>query len=327
MNTIILQELLSLNSTAAWSHITKTLNQIMSQPLDLHTAVSDVLKRDRLVGEIDHFLMTSGWDLWQVFGTVVERTADRLLNWWAEPYAAKAVLILDGLSLREMPWLLQGANTRGYTIAQSTITGSELPGDTTPFAQALGFSARTQLQNNQAGFVHKLIPCATESTDISWIDCASLVESTPNWVFWHHWPDALAHGGDGAGQGLDKLTTDVAKHLSSDDFWNFVDRLATGRRLIITSDHGYAASGQFFDAGDAENRYLKTTFKSGRSNTDTTDTGAFIPPVALRLDGRNGSPVMVLGRRKWKSPGGYPTLTHGGLTLLEVFSPFIELIK
>ena len=35
---------------------------------------------------------------------------------------------------------------------------------------------------------------------------------------------------------------DAAQQLSSDDFWAFVERLATGRRLVITSDHGYAAT-------------------------------------------------------------------------------------
>jgi hypothetical protein len=35
----------------------------------------------------------------------------------------------------------------------------------------------------------------------------------------------------------------------------------------------------------------------------------------------------VNGRRKWKSAGGYPTLIHGGLSVLEVAVPFIELSK
>jgi hypothetical protein len=53
---------------------------------------------------------------------------------------------------------------------------------------------------------------------------------------------AKLHDGSGAGQGLEPLTKDVAEQLSSDDFWAFVERLATGRRLVITSDHGYAAA-------------------------------------------------------------------------------------
>ena len=52
---------------------------------------------------------------WQAFGSTVERTSDRLVRWWDEPYSAKAVLILDGLSLRELPWLLQGLHPLGLT--------------------------------------------------------------------------------------------------------------------------------------------------------------------------------------------------------------------
>ena len=32
-------------------------------------------------------------------------------------------------------------------------------------------------------------------------------------------------------------------------------------------------------------------------------------------------------RWKWKSQGGCSTLTHGGLALLDVLSPFVELSK
>jgi hypothetical protein len=34
---------------------------------------------------------------------------------------------------------------------------------------------------------------------------------------------------------------------------------------------------------------------------------------------------LVLGRRQWTIQGGYPTLAHGGLSLLEVAVPYIEL--
>ena len=35
----------------------------------------------------------------------------------------------------------------------------------------------------------------------------------------------------------------------------------------------------------------------------------------------------TVGRWNWKSQGGYPTLAHGGLSLLEVLSPFVEIGK
>lgn len=315
----------------AWRVIINHAVEIASKPLAAANAPSEVLKRDREIGTLDHFLSSIGWDLWQTFGDTVERTSDRLSRWWAEPYSAKAVLILDGLSLRELPWLLQGAKERGFTLHEVSANASELPGETNQFAQALGFGSRSQLQNNGGGLAHKLQPANTESIDMPWKDCEGLINSTPNWVFWHHWPDSKLHDGSGAGQGLETLTRDTAEQLGSDEFWAFVERLATGRRLVITSDHGYAATGYFPDADGEVGQHLKNTFASGRSTKaaglSQQDCGPFVPPVALQINSPHGDYLLAVGRWKWKSQGGYPTLTHGGLSLLEVLSPFVELTK
>jgi hypothetical protein len=237
------------------------------------------------------------------------------------------VLLLDGLSLRELPWLIEGAEKRGFTLHSVTATASELPSETNAFARALGFGSRSQLQNNGGGVAHRLTPARTECVDLPWKDCADLIDATPNWVFWHHWPDSMVHDGSGAGQGLDTLARDVAERLSGDDFWAFVERLAIGRRLVITSDHGYAATGLFFDAGDEQATFLKSTFKSGRSLAGEHDPGPFVPPVAFQTQGILGAHLLAIGRWKWRSQGGYPTLAHGGASLLEVLSPFVEITK
>jgi hypothetical protein len=311
----------------AWPVIIQKVIEITSKPLAAGNAPNEVTKRDREIGSLDHFLSSSGWDLWHAFGSTVERTSDRLTRWWDEPYSAKAVLILDGLSLRELPWLLQGAKQHGFTLHEVSANASELPGETNEFARALGFGSRSQLQNNGGGLAHSLQPAYTECVDMAWKDCEGLINSAPNWVFWHHWPDSKVHDGSGAGQGLDTLTRDVAAQLSSDEFWTFVERLATGRRLVVTSDHGYAATGYFPDADGEVGQFLKKTFSSGRSTGGAGDTGPFVPPVALHVNSPHGDHLLAIGRWKWKSQGGYPTLTHGGLSLLEVLSPLVELTK
>jgi hypothetical protein len=327
LDASVLHSLTKGEAADAWRVIINKVIEIASKPLAAGNAPSEVTKRDREIGAIDHFLSSSGWDLWQVFGDTIERTSDRLVRWWDDSYSAKAVLILDGLSLRELPWLLQGAKERGFTLHEVTANASELPGETNEFAQALGFGSRSQLQNNGGGFSHRLQPTHTECVDMPWKDCAGLINSAPNWVFWHHWPDSKVHDGSGAGQGLDMLTRDAAEQLNSDDFWAFVERLATGRRLVITSDHGYAATGYFSDADGEVGQFLKKTFASGRSTTGIGETGLFAPPVALQISSPHGVHLLAVGRWKWKSQGGYPTLTHGGLSLLEVLSPFVELSK
>lgn len=322
-----LQALTQCSDADAWRIITEQVVEIARRPLATGNAPSEVVRRDREIGALDLFLSSTGWDLWQAFDASVERTSDRLLRWWAEPFTAKAVLILDGLSLRELPWLLQGAQARGFTTHEVAASASELPGETDEFARALGFSSRSKLQNNGGGLAHKLQPASTETVDLPWKDCEALIGSAPNQIFWHQWPDAKLHDGSGAGQGLEPLTKDVAEQLTSDDFWAFVERLATGRRLVITSDHGYAATGYFPDADGEVGQFLKQTFGSSRGKTGTGSTGPFVPPVALQINSPHGAHLLALGRRKWRSQGGYPTLTHGGLSLLEVLSPFIELTK
>ena len=59
----------------------------------------------------------------------------------------------------------------------------------------------------------------------------------------------------------------------------------------------------------------------------TEDQSGWVPPIDRVLTTGHGRFAFVLGRRKWKSQGGYPTLTHGGLSILEVLVPFIELSK
>ena len=311
----------------AWRQIIERTLKICTAPLRVDDAPSEITKRDREVGEWDHFLAAVAWDLWEEFGSVVERNAEKLAAWWGEPYSHKAVLILDGLSLRELPWIVEGARNHGFVVQQATAYGAEIPCETNAFARALGFSSRSQLQNKGGGGAHRLTPCATECVDLNWIDCRNLVDTSRNWVFWHQWPDIKIHDFAGAGKGLETLSQNIAARLTSEEFWDFAGRLATGRRLVVTSDHGYAATGLFFDAADRQTKFLRRTLKSRRMATWDHDPGPFVPPVTLHVDNQHGQHLLALGRWKWRSQGGYPTLAHGGLSLLEMLCPFVELTK
>lgn len=326
----LVQTLQNESPADVWASIFKRAWEICSQPIDTGKADGEVARRDRVLGELDHYLATAGWDLWNEYESSVPLTSDSLATWWAVHGASgsgsgRAVLILDGLSLREVPWLLAGAKKHGFTIHGARPTGAELPADTTPFAKSLGFAQRSALGNNGAGGSHKLTGAQTDCTDIAWEDCAVLVGSESDWVFWHHWPDCQLHAHDDPGKGLSTLTEEVVEHLAGDAFWKLAARLAEGRRLVITSDHGYAASGLFPDSDKDQTEYLKSVYKSGRWDSGTHHAGSWAPPIDLRLTTRQGTNLFVNGRRKWKSAGGYPTLTHGGLTVLEVAVPFIEI--
>ncbi len=323
-----LDGLLTAPPKEAWQDTFDKLWQIFSAPLALPHVEREVTERERKVGELELMLCGSAWELWHEFERNVPRVTQSLIEFWNATPSGKAVLILDGLSLRETPWLLQEAERRGYQIHQSGVRGSELPSDTTPFAKALGFAQRSALENNSAGSAHRLPGARTESMSAEWNSCLDWMASAPSVVLWHHWPDDRIHQLADPGDGFQKFCREAAQHLTSDAFWALIERMSTGRRLVITSDHGYAASGMFADVGDKEQAsWLKATFGSSRFADGSGTPNHWTPPISLRLRTSNGMNQFALGRRKWKSAGGYPTLAHGGLSLLEVAVPFIELSK
>jgi hypothetical protein len=185
-------------------------------------------------------------ELWQQFKTTAPRTSQALKQFWSNRPDGKAILILDALSLRESPWLIEQAQHRGFILHQAKATAAEIPGDTTPFARALGYGQRSSLEHNSVNSQH--FPGAwTETTDLPFADCAPLIKDQSNIIFWHHWPDSQIHDLADSGDGYRKLAKSAAEQLTSNDFWELVERLATGRRLIITAGHGYAHSGLFPD--------------------------------------------------------------------------------
>ncbi len=296
--------------------------------MSIADAANETSRRDSILAPADLFLATAGWDLWTEYRASAPKIAERLAAWWRGRVPGRAVLILDGLSLRETPWLLHGATERGYTVHSAEALGTELPADTTPFAQALGLSQRSALENDGAGDTHLLSGARTDSMDLPWRECVDMIDASPDWVLWHHWPDTRLHALSAPGRGLAALAKETAAALTGDDFWALVERLTTGRRLVVSGDHGYAASGLFPDTADVEQAaHLKARFRSGRSASCDGSPSRWTPPIDVALDHPRGRYAFVLGRRKWKSSGGYPTLTHGGLSLLEVAVPFLELSR
>lgn len=319
-----LDAILTLPAGAAWNAIVAEALAICGKSLKADKVEAEIARRDRALADLDQVLATAAWNLWDDFHGHVARTSDRLMKWWKEPFGGKAILILDGLSLRELPWLHEGATERGFTIHEVSASASELPAATTEFAKALGFAQRSALENNGAGGGHSLPGAMTECSGAPWADLLSLVGAEPRWCFWHTWPDDLVHALSKPGASHAELAKRAAAQLTSEAFWAFVRKLSHGRRLVVTSDHGYAAIGPFADTMGEQGKWLADTFKGQRISADG-DCGPWSPPLALSLPGILGRRRLALGRRKWKVAGGYPTLAHGGLTLLETLSPWVEI--
>ncbi|HLP43277.1 MAG TPA: hypothetical protein VK465_17365, partial [Fibrobacteria bacterium] len=119
----------------AWNRIRQTLLDLFSRDLP-EDAVAESRKRDGLVAPLDLYLSTSAWDLWSGFGEWVPRTSHALKQWWQANGSGKAILILDGFSLRELSWFVTHAAGHRLRVKGIQVLGAEFPADTVPFAKA-----------------------------------------------------------------------------------------------------------------------------------------------------------------------------------------------
>lgn len=318
--------MLSSPADVAWQEIRAHLHTCWSTTPRTGKELGEARHRDQELGSLDLLLSHSLWPLWQNFTTAVPKASARLKECWSAHSGGMAILILDGLSLREWPILTEQAAVRGFVLHSSEVLAGELPAETTAFARALGFTSRSALDNNGSpslGFPGAV----TQSHQLPWQDAAAQIPPVSRLICWHHWPDERMHQLDGPDSGFEKLYTETLHTLRSDAFWEFLAKLAQGRRLLITSDHGYALTGGFHNVPGDQKDYLKEKFAGQRFRAGLIDTRAWLPPLTAMVDTAVGPVTFVTGRRKWQVSGGFPALSHGGLTLMETFVPFVELSK
>ena len=99
--------------------------------------------------------------------------------------------------------------------------------------------------------------------------------SHPHLFYWHTWPDEpLIHGNAQKDDALRLVAAQTKQQLSSAEFWPFIDRIRQGRRLVITSDHGYADSHFFSDeVRDSETvQLLRNAFGAKRYAVESPNT-------------------------------------------------------
>ena len=304
----------SASAGQVWSHILNKLQKVATkaQLSDLH---NEIKVADRLLAE-------SAWPLWQAYLDSAPRTVTTLSQWWGKRSSyGRAVLILDALSLRELPALLAGAQAHGITPSRVTVTGSEVPSDTTHFAKALGSPSRAKLANNNTPAKFILGQAVyTDVLTLPFADCVGTLPHERHIFLWHSWLDDQIHLYHKTPK---QIYHSAPKMLQSDDFWKLIKRLCQGRHLLITSDHGYVESKRFTTETDKQvtNALREALGASRYKKAQTSWAHHFMPPLVIKANRYH----VVMGQRKWKVQGGFPDLCHGGLSLLEVAVPFVEL--
>jgi hypothetical protein len=305
----------------AWNAIFVRLRDLALTSANPAALPKETVAPDRLLAE-------SAWDLWEAFPRCAPRVVDELQRFWVHATGAgTAVLILDGLSLRELPLIVQAGQSRGLSPDRVEVRGVEVPTETDRFAAALGLSGRAKLYNNEppGTFMFAGSDVYTDVLDVPFADCVGAIPSKPRLFIWHTWPDKLVHDHEDKKDGPSAVASHTKSELASDGFWMLVDRLRQGRRLVITGDHGYATAGEFSQELKDEDtmKLMRSSFGASRCARESSAAPwprRHVPPLVLRHDGW----LVVVGQRKWAVQGGFPHLCHRGLTLLEATVPWIE---
>ena len=301
------------DAALCWQHIAAFALEQARQTTNPMTLHDDFVALDRVLSD-------AAWPLWEAFPSDAPHTVTALTRWWTQRGANRAVVILDGLSLRELPFLLDMLTQHGVTPLDVSATGAEVPTDTDHFAKALGISGRSALANNHApkGFALTSSDCYTDVVSLPFVDCIADLPPRRDIVLWHTWPDDLftTHR-----LNTGHLQRAIEQIFAEEGLWQLIAHLRQGRQVVITSDHGYATTNRFAseEAGGVKD-YLAGVFGAMRmARSSELLKTAFLPPPALTFDGWH----VVIGQRKWKMAGGFPHACHGGLTILEAFSPFL----
>lgn len=255
-----------------------------------------------------------------------ELTADppshRHLRNFLEDGRPCAAVIFDGLSLREIPVVLRLAEDGGFRILEMDVSTAAVPSETMEFVEQrlrAGRTAPSQLSGRRElkeagiqafyydheGRRHQLSP-----------DHQAL-------CLWSAFPDQT-YQDSGA-----RFPNHFAElHLRLEAVWrNTIQAIPPGRKILVTSDHGYVFFGHGCSArrDNTTIRPLTQWLGGERSRTLTPgEEGPSHPDLAVIPHRRV---AMVRGRVQTHPPGpaGTRLYKHGGLSLMEMLTPWIVL--
>lgn len=243
----------------------------------------------------------------------------RLLDFFTE---RTAIVIFDGLSLREIPIIIKLAKKSGLVTNDIDCSLAAIPCETVDFIERefhcgrLGPTQlinRTELKNKGISMVHT--NNITQKLEIPNGEAPLLV--------WSAFPDNTYTD---SGSKFENHFENI--HVQFETAWiNTVQQLKKVKKIIITSDHGYIFFGTGMDANrtSIELRELNEYFGNNRNMSLLVNPN---PPKSddLVVD-KNRELAIIKGRVKTRSTGEAATrlYKHGGLSFMEMLTPWIVL--
>jgi len=246
---------------------------------------------------------------------------NRLISTFLDGEQRPAIVVFDGLSLREMPALQGLAEASGLSIIESGVGRSALPSETIDFIeQQLGFAAapsqlpgRRELKDRGCSAYYYSHPGERHALDT---EARAL-------LLWSSFPDNTYRD---SGARFSDHFAQIQTLMES--AWNStVMTIPRGRRILVTSDHGYVflGSGLSFSRHRDDLKPLNS-YLGGDRSARISQRGE--PPVHEDLAVyRERDLVMLKGRIQLhlQGPNANKLYKHGGLSLMEMLTPWLIL--
>jgi len=233
-----------------------------------------------------------------------------------------AIVIMDGLSIREANLLLHSLKRANFKIKDYSFSFSSIPSDTETFCKDIfGFSHPSQMMGRKSlGFQFAHVVKDEDIRDIS----------GDRIVFWSIYPDGLLHVKQ-KGR-FEPLTMNDVLHRTEGILLKILQNIGSDH-IIITSDHGYLyyKYETWWMVGKEYENLLRKTFGQERAKPITeVDTEilekfrALSPEAAYTMESEGN--LLTRGRFSW-SAGRASPIRHGGVSLMEMMLPVISLRK
>ena len=276
---------------------------------------------ERMVNEIEEVISASAPRTYDEFTTV---PANREILQFLDGPAPSAVVVFDGLSLREAPALLRLAEAAGFTLEEKGIGLAALPSETVDFVeQRLGcgrvgpssLPGRRDLKDRGIQAYYFAHPGERHTLDP---DARAL-------LLWSSFPDNTYKD---SGARFAEHFMQIQVLLES--AWKAtVMSIPRDRRILVTSDHGYVflGPGLSFARQHDELRPL-SAYIGGERYARLSGSGE--PPVHDDLKVYPERDVAMLkGRVQLHPPGpsSNKLYKHGGLSLMEILTPWLVFSK
>lgn len=286
-------------------------------------AVAFLREREEAVNRVETLVAGAASRLYEEFQAGVPLQRD-LLQFLLQNRPCAAV-VFDGLSLREIPAILSLAEQSGLRVVEHSFSFAGIPSETNDFvAQRLGMPAVSPSQ----------LPSRRELRDRGirtyYLADASVRDQFDRdadaLLIWSAFPD-VSYRDSGA------RFADHFAHLDSKlrlAWMNTVQAIPPGRKILVTSDHGYVffGAGLSLPRGNQELTAIVQRF-GGQRNARLKEGEAPLihRDVAVMQVPDDGRVVMLRGRVQTHAAGPYANALykHGGLSLMEMFTPWIVL--